>query len=63
MKTVTDSRGLVAFFYLLMRDHLTSGKVETIMDQVKDLNHPAEYSNGFLAEHAQELADMFLKDK
>lgn len=55
---VDDASGLVAFLYVLMRDHLTPGVLEEIHD-----NHVAiasgkvqNYVNGWLSRYAQDLA-------
>lgn len=55
---VSDDRPLVALLFVLMRDHITPGAMETIFE-----NHVAvangqkqRYSNGWLAKHAQDLA-------
>ena len=62
---IDDDRRVVAFLYLLMRDHLTPGVVETIIDEVTT-NRMARFSvegghilftNGWLARHAQDVAD------
>ena len=54
---VNDRRLLVAFLYKLMRDKITSGEVESIMDVIEQ-SEPEEtqYTNGWLAKHAQDLA-------
>ena len=56
---VDDDRPLVALLFVLMRDHVTPGCMEEVFE-----NHVAvadgktqEYSNGWLARHAQNLAD------
>lgn len=62
MDKVSDERRLVCFLYLLMRDHLTPGKVESLMETIEKLEQPAVFTNGFLAQHAQELADKLTID-
>ncbi len=48
--SVNSSHTLDAFLYLLMRDHVTPGEVEDIMNQITvDVS---EFSNGWLAENA-----------
>ena len=53
-----DSRDpLVSFLYTLMRDHLTPGRVEEIMlRQIPKAGETTEFSNGFLANYAQDIA-------
>lgn len=55
--SVNDNDGLVAFLYGLMRDHLPCGEVERIFrDHVAGDLRKSEYTNGWLARHAQDLA-------
>jgi hypothetical protein len=53
--TVASSDPLVAFLYVLLRDHLLCGEVEGIL-----LNHvtgeETVFTNGWLAEYAKDLA-------
>lgn len=53
---VDDDRKLVSFLYQLMRDHVPPGVVEEIL---LDCMHDGtvEYTNGWLARHAQNIAD------
>jgi hypothetical protein len=56
---VNDSRGLVGFLYVLMRDHVTPGVVAGIMIDHQIVEHPSsEYTNGWLATYAKYLADL-----
>lgn len=48
---------LVAFLYLLMRDHVTSGVVEEIMEDVKQDGERYMLTNGWLAKHAEFVAE------
>jgi len=53
------SRMLQCFLYLLMRDELSTGKVEKIMDRIRTLrtkNETVQFSATRLAEYAAELA-------
>lgn len=54
--SVTIDCKLTSFLYTLMRDYVQPGDVEEIM-----LNHmsdePVEYTNGWLALHAQDIAN------
>ena len=48
---------LVMFLYILMREHLPSGRVERIMEEhVDEIHHIPIYENGYLAEHAANIA-------
>lgn len=63
---INDERRLVAFLYVLMRDHLTPGHVEEIMRSHievgnRPLGEPVMYTNGWLASYAQDLADRLEK--
>jgi hypothetical protein len=50
-----DSRKLVAFLYVLMREDVVPGRIETILERhVFDVE--SEYSNVHLARYAQEIA-------
>ena len=54
---IHDTRKLVCFLYLLMRDELPCGTIEKIVaviDNVKPF--PTEYSNGWLAKYAKDVA-------
>lgn len=51
-----DMRRLIAFLYLLMRDHITSGNVEEIMLQVRVLKSTPNFSAPDLANYARSLA-------
>jgi hypothetical protein len=52
---------LTSFFYYLMRDHMPAGEVEKIVRDVACESGVSVYSNGFLAQYANNLAN-FLKD-
>lgn len=55
---VSDRRKLVAFLYMLLRDHLTVDKVESMMMQLATLEegHESHYTNGWMASHAKDIA-------
>lgn len=58
MKRDSSRDPLVAFLYVLMRDRLTSGAVENIMEKFVE---PAQdkgyrFTNGYLAAYAKNLA-------
>lgn len=55
---VDDTRPLVAFLYILMRDHLTAGAVEEIMLKYVEVDVTgSQFTNGYLAMHAQDIAE------
>lgn len=51
---------LVAFLYQLMRDELTPGVIEKIARDAT-LDSECEYSNGWLANYAKDLANRLTK--
>ncbi|HUU58867.1 MAG TPA: hypothetical protein VMZ50_04940 [Phycisphaerae bacterium] len=55
---VDDDRPLVALLFVLMRDHIPPGTMETVFENhvAKAGGQTQEYSNGWLARHAQDLA-------
>lgn len=55
---VSDSRRLVKFLYLLARDHMTIGQIESLLDE-SCFGHGGSvvYTNGWLAEWAKDAAD------
>jgi len=55
-----DGNKLECFFYLLMRDHLSPGIVEIIICNMGDKD-TFQFSNGWLAEHAKDVAERLLK--
>jgi len=56
---IKSKNKLVCFLYLLMRDSITPGSIEGIIMQLKQSlpDTEYEYSNGYLAEYAQYVAD------
>lgn len=52
---VVGTSPLVSFLYTLMRDHLTPGKVEEILQECL-YNGEFHYSNGWLAKYAEDVA-------
>ncbi len=54
--SVNDTRPLVSFLYVLMRDHLVPGVVEGIEIHAQSGKEKL-FCNGWLARHAQDLAD------
>lgn len=59
MESEVDSRKLVNFLYILLRDHLPSGVVEQIVYDVytaEDIEY-TRYTNGWLASYAKDIAN------
>lgn len=58
-------RDLKAFIYLLMRDQVTSGKIETIMNEIRWCRRESKsvmvFSATHIANYADELAEELLK--
>jgi len=66
-KKYTGDR-LVAFLYLILRDEVTAGKLESIMNGLEDqnghflmANNAFSMSNGYLANHAEDIAKRLVK--
>lgn len=55
--SVDDDRPLVAFLYLLGRDHLTLGAIEDLILKGCLYDDVSHYTNGWLAEWAKYTAD------
>ena len=58
---VKASSRLVSFLYLLLRDEVTAGTVERIVDGVEASEGESYYTNGWLAQYAKCLADRLMK--
>lgn len=59
---VNDSNRLVWFLYDLMRDHLPAGTVEKLVVDLEKVDaDTAEFSNGWLAQYAQDVAARLVK--
>lgn len=56
---VRDDRPLVAFLYLLIRDHVVPGAIEEMMGELDAQPDGAtvQYTNGWMAEYAQDVAE------
>jgi hypothetical protein len=54
---VSDNRKLVYFLYLLLRDHLPAGEVESIVRSINKGSCRVDFTNGWLAEYSKNLAD------
>ena len=48
---------LVSFLYRLMRDEMPVGRVDAIVVDVAKIPTTTSFTNGYLARHAQHLAD------
>lgn len=59
---ITIKSNLVSFLYQLMRDEITAGKIEKIVqDSIQD--EDTLYCNGWLAQYAEYLANRLLENK
>lgn len=58
---VKDDR-LVAFLYILLRDHLTAGVVQSLLETEANAGD-VSYTNGFLLDYAQYVAGELRKEK
>lgn len=54
--SVTINSKLVSFLYVLMRDHLPTGDVESLIRESED-DPDVTYTNGWLAKYAENLAN------
>jgi ATP-dependent Clp protease ATP-binding subunit ClpA len=54
---VTSTHPLVTFLYLIIRDHLPAGTVEAVVREVSNDQQPTTFTNGYLAQYAQDLAE------
>lgn len=52
---ISDKSKLVSFLYELMRDHITPGQIESLVRSSLYEEYTV-YTNGWLAEYAQDLA-------
>lgn len=51
---------LVSFLYELMRDHITPGQIEEVLQN--SINDPdVQYTNGWLAKYAEDIANRLIK--
>jgi len=61
-----SKRVIVNFFYLLMRDKLTVGEVQTLLNEAKaDVAEGTKFyfTNGFLADYAEFVVDELLENE
>lgn len=60
--SIDDNRLLVDFIYIIGRDYIPLGKIESIMLMIdKGKKTKSEFSNGWLAEYAQDVAERLSK--
>lgn len=58
-----DTQSLDVFLYILLRDHLTSGEVELILEHVMlAKGGPVQFSNPHLAAYAKDLCERLMHD-
>ena len=56
-KCIIEKDKLTSFLYDLLRDHLPAGVVEKLVQNALAENGSVEYTNGYLAQYAQNLAN------
>ncbi len=55
---ITNNSKLVCFLYILLRDKFPAGVLEEIINtEISKTGEDIEYTNGYLANYAQDLAD------
>ena len=57
---VTGTEPIIAFIYVLLRDHVAPGKVEDIILSLPAAGVKTPYSNGWLARYAADIAQRLL---
>lgn|SRR5690606_32968157 len=60
MEKYKSKNALVSFLYELMRDHLPCGTVEKLVNDENPNNIDIEFSNGYLARYAEDLANRLI---
>ncbi len=60
---VTFNNALEVFLYMLMRDHLPTGKVEMIVTEAVNAPMPVTFTNGWLAKYANDLASSLIENE
>jgi len=55
--TITYTDPLTAFFYLLLRNELAAGKVEALVSEAVNSAEECTFTNGWLAQYANNLAE------
>lgn len=59
---VKSESNLVAFLYMLLRDHLPAGTVEELVTEAVNEPMGRQFTNGWLAQHAISLAEDLEKE-
>jgi len=59
---INSSDPLVSFLYILMRDHVTPGSVEDILQNHVEGEDESEFCNGYLASYAKDIANRLKRD-
>lgn len=57
---VESNDPLVGFLYLLIRDHLPTGIIESIMKDVSNMS--TYFTNGWLANYSKDVAERLRKE-
>jgi len=60
---IKDTSKLVCFIYLLGRDYLSLGKIEEIMENMRDDGIEHRFTNGWLAQYSQNVAERLNKKR
>lgn len=56
-RNIKDDRPLVTFLYVLMRDFVQPGNIEAIVMEIEDSDEEWVFSNGWLAQYAQDISE------
>ena len=56
------NENLVAFFYLLMRDHLPTGAVVDVVKVLEEKHDPIVFTSKHLEAYARELVERLVKN-
>lgn len=63
MDKYKSKSALVSFLYELMRDHVPCGTVEKLVKDANPYNANIEFSNGYLAQYAEDLANRLINNE
>jgi hypothetical protein len=55
-RSINSKDKLVAFLYDIIRDYMTCGEIEEAMLHIKEDGTEYEFSNGYLANYAKDIA-------
>ncbi len=62
--SINNHRQIVAFLYILMRDHITPGTIESLVTQSNNpLGKELLFTNGWLAQYAENIANRITEHK